>query len=152
MLARQRRLTEALGFLARSRFMLRKLREHWPNYRRLKIASEIHNIQKRKESICKLVGDQGLVEYHGKFYTFEQIRQLLQFEQERSAKWMALLKAQEEIRRARTERMVKDESKRQIPTANAVQVPTVAPTTKPSKSPKPRSDQDEQNRLNQLLK
>ena len=111
-LVRQRRLTEALGVLARSRLTLQEIRKTWPRYRRLHISAVIRAIAKEKANIYQLVETHGLVDYHGKFYTFEQMQQILTFQQERTERWMELLKAKEEIRRLKTEYMVKEESKR----------------------------------------
>ena len=100
--------------MGRGQAELQSLRNKWSYYRRLQIARQIHAIHKEIDSVYRLVAEQGLVDYGGKFYTFEQVRELLNFRRERTEKWMELLRTQEEVRRTRTERMVEEESKRQL--------------------------------------
>lgn len=119
--ARQRRVSEAIVLFSRSKALLQDIRGKWPQYRRLQISRQIHAIHQEIGALYRLVAEQGLVEFRGKFYSFEQVREMLQFQKERTEKWMELLKAQEEVRRLKTERMVEEESKRQVKERQAQQ-------------------------------
>ncbi len=110
--SRQRRFTETLALLAQSRDQLQAIKSKWRMYRRKQIASVLHEVHEERANAYRQVAEKGLVEYRGRFYSFEQMQQLLEFQQQRSLKWLELLKAQEENRRLRTEKMVEEESKR----------------------------------------
>ncbi len=109
-----RLVSAAIALLSDARAQLLAIHKRWPYYRRLQMLSGIRGIEKQRASLYKIVAEQGLVEYKGRFYRFEQILQTQQLQQERAAKWLKLLKAQEQARKFEIDRMQKEESKQQI--------------------------------------
>ena len=113
-LAKHMRLAEALSLFVKCREILQSLHKQWPSYRHHRVAREIRLLQRQRDAVYRLVAHEGLVEYHGKFLRFDQMQQLLMLQAQTTGKWMEMLKAQEEVRRVKTERMVEEESRRHI--------------------------------------
>ncbi len=106
---KDRRITEAMGLLGQSRATILSLRERWPEYRRLSMAKEIRVVQMRMKELAKLVETRGLVEYRGKFYGFEQVRDLLDSRNARVQKWIEARQAAQAAQQAQARRMAQQE-------------------------------------------
>jgi hypothetical protein len=110
----QRSFSQSLGLMAQGHAHLKSLQAQWPEFKAEEIKQLLQEMETQKLAIYKLVSQNGLVEYHGKFYSFDQLQVLLRFQKERSMQWMELLRAQEEVRRLKAEHMVAEETKRQV--------------------------------------
>ncbi len=106
---RDRRIGEAMGLLGQSRATILSLRERWPEYRRLTMAKEVRVLQVRMKELVKLVQTRGLVEYRGKFYGFEQVRDVLENRNARVQKWLEARQAAQAVQQAQERRMAQQD-------------------------------------------